>query len=218
MSKRTLARAGGLAAILTGLFWGFTLPLIATQATDDPVGLRYDDFNRWLTLPLALLLVTLIALRVLLGRRLPARGRLGTTLAAAGSALMLLGNLVEFWVVMLTDDYVAAIADERRVDEWAGSTVGWIGFLAGVLLLLVGGVLVALAAQRARALPAWVGVILAATAPALLAAAVLWASSVEATIVVAVALGLAWNALGLWMRARATGLAEAAFVATQPRV
>jgi len=218
VSKRTLARAGGLAAILTGLFWGFTLPLIATQATDDPVGLRYDDFNRWLTLPLALLLVTLIALRVLLGRRLPARGRLGTTLAAAGSALMLLGNLVEFWVVMLTDDYVAAIADERRVDEWAGSTVGWIGFLAGVLLLLVGGVLVALAAQRARALPAWVGVILAATAPALLAAAVLWASSVEATIVVAVALGLAWNALGLWMRARATGLAEAAFVATQPRV
>lgn len=61
------------------------------------------------------------------------------------------------------------------------------------------------------------GIVLAATAPALLAAAVLWASSVDATIVVAVALGLAWNALGLWMRARATGLAEAAFVATEPR-
>jgi len=218
VSKRTLARAGGLAAILTGLFWGFTLPLIATQATDDPVGLRYDDFNRWLTLPLALLLVTLIALRVLLGRRLPGRGRLGTTLAAAGSALMLLGNLVEFWVVMLTDDYVAAIAEGRRVDEWTGSTVGWLGFLAGVLLLLVGGGLVAVAAQRARALPAWAGIVLAATAPALLAAAVLWASSVEATIAVAAVLGLAWIALGLWMRSHATGLAEDAVVTSEPRV
>ena len=61
------------------------------------------------------------------------------------------------------------------------------------------------------------GIVLAATAPALLAAAVLWASSVDATIVVAVALGLAWNALGLWTRARTTGLAEPAFVATEPR-
>jgi hypothetical protein len=218
VSRRTLARVGGLAAILAGIFWGFTLPLIATQATDDPVGLRYDDFNRWLTLPLALLLVTLVVLGALLGRRLPAQGTLGTTLAALGAGLMLLGNLVEFWAVMLTDDYVAAIAEDRRVDEWVGSTIGWLGFLIGVFLLLVGGSLVALAAQRARALPAWVGVILTATAPALLAAAVLWASSVEATIVVAVALGLAWNALGLWMRARATGLAEAAFIATEPRV
>ena len=217
MSKRTLARVGGLAAILAGIFWGFTLPLIATQATDDPVGLRYDDFNRWFTLPLALSLVTLLALRVLLGRRLPRSGQVGTALAAGGAALMLLGNLVEFWLVFLTDDYVSAIAEGRRVEEWAGSTVGWLGFLAGIALLLVGGSLVALAAQRARALPAWAGVVLAATAPALLAAAVLWASSVEATIVVAIALGLAWNALGIWMRARATGLAEAAFVATEPR-
>jgi len=217
VSKRTLARAGGLAAILTGIFWGFTLPLIATQATDDPVGLRYDDFNRWLTLPLALLLVTLVALRVLLGRRLPGRGRLGTTLAAAGSALMLLGNLVEFWLVMLTDDYVAAIAEERNVAEWAGSTVGWVGFLVGVLLLLVGGVLLALAAQRARALPSWAGLVLAGTAPALLAAFTLWSSSVEATIAVAAVLGLAWIAFGLWMRARATGLAEDAVVTSEPR-
>lgn len=217
MSKRTLARAGGLAAILAGLFWGFTLPLIATQATDDPVGLRYDDFNRWLTLPLALLLVTLIALRVLLGRRLPRGGRLGTTLAAAGSALMLLGNVVEFWAVMLTDDYVAAIAEERNVAEWGGSTVGWLGFLGGVLLLLAGGVLLALAAQRAGALPSWAGLVLAGTAPALLAAAVLWSSSVEATIAVATPLGLAWIALGLWIRSHATGLAEDAVVTSEPR-
>jgi len=217
VSRRTIARVGGLAAILAGIFWGFTLPLIATQATDDPVGLRYDDFNRWLTLPLALLLVTLVALHVLLRGRLPRSGRLGTALAAGGAALMLLGNLVEFWAVMRTDDYVAAIAEERNVEEWAGSTVGWIGFLAGVLLLLVGGILVALAARRARALPSWVAVVLAATAPVLLLAFVLLGASVEATIVAAAALGLAWTALGLWMRARATGLAEAAFVTTEPR-
>lgn len=217
MSKRTLARFGGLAALLAGVFWGFTLPLVATQATEDPVGLRYDDFNRWLTLPLALLVVTVLCVRALVAGRLPRGGRVGATLALAGSALMLLGNMIEFWVVFLTEDYVSAIAERRNVDEWAGSIGGWLLFLVGVVLLLVGGALVAFAAWRARALPAWAGLVLAGTAPALLVAFSLWAATVEGTIVVAAALGLAWIAFGLWLRGRGTGAEEDVVVSSEPR-
>ncbi len=204
MDARSAARLGGLAAIVSGVFWGFALPLIATQATDDPVGMRYDDFNRWLTLPLALLVAALAAFRAVQLPQVDRTGRWGAALALAlaGTIVMLVGNVVEFWLVIFTDTYVAAIAEGRpEFEEWAGSTVGWLVFLAGTLLLLVGGVLLGVAVWRGGTLPAWTGVVVALTAPLILLAFVVRAISVEATIAVAVVLGLAWIALGLRLRA-----------------
>lgn len=213
VSGRSLARFGGLAAIVSGVLFAFGLPLVATQATDDPVGLRYDDFNRWLTLPLALLVAALVAVRGAQSERLGPRGRLGATLAIVGAGAMLLGNLVEFWLVFFTDDYVAAIADERReLDEWVGSTVGWLLFLAGAFLLLVGGILLGVETWRAHALPVWVGAVVASTAPLLLAAFVAWSISVEATIVLALVLGIAWVAVGLRLRTGPRGAPREAVV------
>ena len=40
-------------------------------------------------------------------------------------------------------------------EEWEGSTVGWLTFLAGTLLLLVGGIVVGVATLRAKVLPGW---------------------------------------------------------------
>lgn len=205
MSRRTLARLGGLAAILAGVFWAFTLPLIATQATLDPTGLRYDDFNRWRTLSLLLVVATLVLLRALTGTRLPRAGRLGWTVALAGASLMVLGNLVEFWLIFLTDDFVTPIAEDRNVDEWVGSTIGWLIFLAGLALLLAGSIPFSAAASRAGALPLWAGFALVTTAPLLLAAIVMWSRTVLGTTVVGVILALAWIALGLALRAGPAG-------------
>ena len=200
MSRRSLARFGGLAAIVGGVLWAFGLPLVATQATDDPVGPRYDDFNRWLTLPLGLLVAALAAVRGVQLDRLGPRGRLGATLALVGAGAMLLGNLVEFWLVFFTDDYVSALTDRPGRDEWVGSVVGGLLFLAGAFLLLLGGILLGIETWRAETLPVWVGVVVAATAPLLLAAFVAWSLSVQATIAVAVVLALGWIAVGLRLR------------------
>jgi hypothetical protein len=202
MTARSVARFGGLAAIVGGVFFALALPLVATQATDDPVGLRYDDFNRWLTLPLALLVVALAAVRSVQGARLEGPWRWGAWIALGGAALAVVGNVAEFWLVFFTDEYVSAIREDRpELDEWAGSTIGWFTVLAGLVLLFAGGLLFGAATWRAGVLPAWVGVAVAATSPLLFLAFILWARSVPATIAVALVLGLTWIAVGLRLRA-----------------
>ncbi len=202
MSARSVARFGGLAAIVGGVFFALALPLVATQATDDPVGLRYDDFNRWLTLPLVLLVVALAVVLGVQGARVAGAGRVGAWIALAGASLVVVGNVIEFWLVFFTDEYVSAIREDRPgLEEWVGSTIGWFTVLAGLLLLLAGGLAFGAATSRGRVLPAWVGAVLALTSPLLAFAFLLWARSVPATIVVALVLGLAWIAVGLRLRA-----------------
>jgi hypothetical protein len=206
MTARSVARFGGLAAIVGGVFFALALPLVATQATADPVGLRYDDFNRWLTLPLALLTVALAAVRGVQGARLEGAWRWGAWIALGGAALVVLGNVVEFWLVFFTDEYVAAIGEDRpEVDEWVGSTIGRLTVLAGAAVLLVGGLVFGAATWRAPTLPPWTGVVVAATSPLLVLAFLVWSRSVEATIAVALVLGLAWIAVGLRLRAGPRG-------------
>lgn len=206
MSARSVARFGGLAAIVGGVFFALALPLVATQATDDPVGLRYDDFNRWLTLPLILLVLALAVVLSVQGARVAGAGRVGAWIALAGASLVVVGNAIEFWLVFFTDEYVSAIREDRPgLEEWVGSTIGWFTVLAGLVLLLAGGLAFGAATSRARVLPAWVGAVLALTSPLLAFAFLLWARSVPATIVVALVLGLAWIAVGLRLRAGPPG-------------
>jgi hypothetical protein len=186
----------GLAAIGSGIAWAVVLPLVATAASADPVGWRYDDWNRLLTLPLLLLLVSLVGIHRVAAERISAWGRRGGALALVGVGLMLVGNIVEFWLVLLTDADVFAIADPRGLDEWAGSTVGWLVFLLGSLLLLAGGVLLGVGTSRAGVFPSWAGFALGLTSPVLLIAFVLWSASVAATVAPALLLGGIWIALG----------------------
>jgi hypothetical protein len=109
---------------------------------------------------------------------------------------MLVGNVVEFWLVLASDAEVFAIAEPRGLDEWIGSTVGWLAFLLGSLVLLVGTVLLGIGTGRAGVLPAWTGFLLGLTAPLLLIAFVVWQASVAATVVPALLLGGAWAAIG----------------------
>lgn len=189
-------RWGGIAAILCGVGWAVGLPLVATAASADPVGWRYDDFNRVLTAPLLLVLLALAGVRAAQAERLTAWGRRGAWLALAGAAAMLVGNVVEFWLVLASDTEVFAIADPRGLDVWVGSTVGWLLFLLGALVLLAGGVLLGIGTGRAGVLPGWIGFLLGLTAPLLLISFAVWAASVAATVPPAVALGLSWVAIG----------------------
>jgi hypothetical protein len=191
-----MERWSGVAAIVAGIAWTVSVPLVASAASDDPVGLGYDDYNRLLALPLLLLLVALAGLRALQLRELTPWGRRGAVLALVGAGLLLLGHLIEFWAVLLTDDAVFAIAEDYGLDEWAGSTVGWLIFLGGALLLFVGGTVFGVATARARILPRWAGLVIAATAPLILAAFAAWGTSVPLAALFAGLLGLGWIALG----------------------
>jgi hypothetical protein len=191
-----MERWSGVAAIVSGIAWGVSLPLVASAASDDPVGLGYDEYNRLLTLPLLLLLVALAGLRTLQLPELSSWGRRGASLAVLGAGLLVLGNVIEFWAVLLSNDDVAAIATDRDLDEWAGSTIGWVVFLVGALLLFVGGIVFGVDTWHIRILPGWAGLVVAATAPLLLAAFVAGSTSVRLTAVFAGVLGLSWVALG----------------------
>jgi hypothetical protein len=142
----------GIFAAVAAAGWLVLYPLIATEAGDDPVGLRYDDWNRLLVVPLIAYLVVWLGLRDvdLWGRRI----------AVAGTALLVVGNVVEFWLVLVQEKDVFAIADARGEDAWAGSDAGWFLFLGGVVLALVGS---GMTAVRAVALSRLQRVILVLT-------------------------------------------------------
>jgi hypothetical protein len=191
-----MERWAGIAAIVGGIGWAVAAPLVASAAVHEPVGVGYDDYNRLLTLPLAFLVVALAGLRRLQLPELSPWERRGAAAALVGAALLVLGNVIEFWAVLFSDDAVYAIARDRGLDEWAGSTTGWLTFLAGAALLLAGGIVFGVATARARILPRWGGLVLAATAPLMLAAIGVWSESVLLTAAFAGALGLAWVVLG----------------------
>jgi hypothetical protein len=191
-----MERWSGVAAIVAGIAWGVSMPLVATAAMEEPVGLGYDDYNRLLALPLTLLLVVLAGLRALQLPELSAWGRRGALLALVGAALLVLGNLIEFWAVLLSDDAVFAIAEDRGLDEWAGSAVGWTVFLVGGALVFVGGCVFGAASADAGILPRWAALVVALTAPLMLAAFVASSSSLRLTAALAALLGLGWVAVG----------------------
>jgi hypothetical protein len=123
-----------LLAIATGAAWTIGVTLVAIQAVSDPVGMGYDAANRFLTLPL-LLLVTFAAL---LRTSPPGGSWRGVLVLVGGSVLMLAGNVLKFWAVLLSDSHTEKTA--VRLGESAvfwGSLVGWFIFLPGLLITVV---------------------------------------------------------------------------------
>ncbi len=147
-----LIRLSGLAAILGGVLWIAVRLLILLE----PPPFSYDAYNRMFTAPLLLLLVGLLGLSV---RRAGGRGRLartGIVAALAGCALLIAGNVAEFWLVLAQSKPNANAAYQSGAEEvWIGSEIGWMLFLLGFLILSIGLVLFGVAAVRANELPRW---------------------------------------------------------------
>jgi len=143
---------GGLAAILGGVLWIAVRVLVLLE----PPPFSYDAYNRMFVAPLLLLLVGLLGLsaRSAGGRRRLART--GTMAAVGGCALLIAGNVAEFWFVLMQSKPNANAAYQSGAEEvWIGSEIGWMLFLLGFLIMSIGLVLFGVAAVRANELPRW---------------------------------------------------------------
>jgi hypothetical protein len=151
-------------AVAAGTSWVLGVTLVATQADTDPVGSGYDDANRVMTVACSLLLASAVQA----WRHRQGRARLATVI---GTALMLLGNALEFIVLPLTGGTPDALATPGG-DTSPLSTGGFLVFAVGLLLVL--GACIAIAAglrQRSGA----DRLMIALTGPALVAGTALWA-------------------------------------------
>jgi hypothetical protein len=145
--------------MLGGLAWLLLIP--ATELHRRGL-LSYDDYNRLLAVPLVMFLFALLAAPRVLAAPGPL-ARSGFPAVATGVGLLLAGNLVEFYGVLLQDKPNAyAAAQTGASNHWIGSDIGWIIFGLGMLLLLLGGLITAVGLQRQRTQPFWV-VLFAAT-------------------------------------------------------
>lgn len=137
-SRARLDRALSALAVGTGALWTIAVTLVATQAGTDPVGAGYDAANRALTIPLLLL----VCYAALLRKSPPASSSKGPLVLMAGSALLLAGNVLEFWVVLLSGLHAEKTATRLGESEafW-GSSAGWMVFVAGMLLTIAAAVM-----------------------------------------------------------------------------
>ena len=90
-------RLGAVVTMGGGGSWVVLRPLIASTWGRTALGLTYEDYNRLMVAPLALLLAGSWGLRA---RYTPGAGRLagwGLGLLALGLAVSLAGVVIEFW-------------------------------------------------------------------------------------------------------------------------
>ncbi len=155
-------------AVATGALWTLGVTLVATQAGSDPVGAGYDAANRVLTLSLVLL----VGFAVLLRTSPPGGSGKGSMALVVGSVLLLAGNVLEFWMVLLSDlhtEKTALLLGEP--EAFWGSAAGWMLFALGML------VTIAAAAMLGRAVGGMRGGLLFVLAVVGLSATGLWAVS-----------------------------------------
>jgi hypothetical protein len=155
-------------AVATGALWTVGVTLVATQAVSDPVGAGYDAANRALTLSLVLL----VGYAVLLRPSPPGGSTKGAVTLVVGSALLLAGNVLEFWLVLFSELHTEKTAERLGEPEafW-GSPAGWIVFVLGMLVTIAAAVLLGRAVGGLR------GAGLVALAIVGLSATGLWAVS-----------------------------------------
>jgi hypothetical protein len=179
MSSITTPRTRAAAAITAaGLAIG--VPITAISASADPVGPGYAPANRVLTVVWVALLVWMLGEAAM--TRAAGAPRLARALVA-GAAMLLLGNLIEFWVGLLQGRPVSAIATPRHEAAWVGSSIGYPVFFLGSVVLLVALAGAARARRRSGALGLGGALARPAFPIALTVAMVLWSSSVGAALV-----------------------------------
>jgi hypothetical protein len=172
----------GLLGLLGSLLW---LGLNTVLSPDwGPPGsanyLGYETISRLWAPAFALMLCGYMALYQRYPLRNTRLGRVGYRLAIAGLALMIAGNIAEFWF------FSELPYGSLNARSWA-----WISVLLGMLALLIGTALLGLAGWRGRALPGWVLVL-----PAFLL--LFFTQLIGGAWLALAVLGLAASALTLW--------------------
>ena len=151
MASQRLIRWSGLATMLGGLLFMVLWRLAGMAESTKVLGLTESAYGRMNTASLLLLTAGLAGL-YLYARQAGRFGRLGAAgfvLAFIGVALMVLGNVIEWWISDLM------FADVPLGEFKPGTHAGWGMFLIGLCVLAVGLVLVGIATIQAKALPRW---------------------------------------------------------------
>jgi hypothetical protein len=188
---------GRAAAILGGIAWLVLVPASELQRREL---LSYDGYNRMLAVPLLLFLVALLLVPRALAVRRPVP-RAGFRTAAAGTGLLLAGNLLEFYGVLLQDAPNAyAAAQTGATGHWLGSDIGWIVFSLGMFVLLAGGVVAATGLWRQHAWPPWLVAFTAALGAGVLAGNLFALESVFLSAAVLTPYATGWIAFGVHAR------------------
>ncbi len=114
----------------------------------------YEIFNRLMALPLACIGMGIVGMYLQQRRQLRVFGTVSFMVVLTGIALMLVGNIAEFW--LFTDSPYA---------EGSPRNLAWAIFLVGVLLTVMGSVFIGLATWCAKVFPRWSAVIFPITLP-----------------------------------------------------
>ncbi len=200
MKPDTVRSAGVPASTMGGIAWALLGPAAVLERNDV---LSYDTYNRLLTLPLFLCLVGFIAAEWLLRPR-TRPGTVGFVAVVLGLLLLLVGNVIEFWGVLLQSKPNAQTAHETGAAEyWIGSDIGWMMFGLGMLTVIVGGVVLALSVRRTLAVPAWATLFLGLLGVGILAGNLVVGAPFFLSIPVLGLYGAGWIALGRLLRRRA---------------
>ncbi len=200
MKPDTVRSAGVLACTAGGIAWALLGPAAVLERNDT---LSYDTYNRLLTLPLLLFLVGFSAAERLL-RPPTTTGTAGFVAVALGLLLLLVGNVIEFWGVLLQAKPNAQTAHETGAAEhWIGSDIGWMMFGLGMLTVIVGGAVLALSHWRTPTFPTWVTLFLGLLGVGVLAGNLFAGAPFFLSIPVLGLYGAGWIALGRLLRERA---------------
>jgi hypothetical protein len=188
--------------VLGGLGWLLLAPDAELARRDQ---LSYDAYNRLVAVPLLLFTVTLaLTPRVLAVRSRVARA--GLVVVAVGAGLLVLGNGIEFYGVLLQDRPNAYAGYQAGQESWIGSHVGWAVYLIGGLVLLAGSIAAAgLAFGRTR--PGWLTAFVAALAIGVLSGSFLGLGPAYVSAPVLALYAAAWIGFGRWLRRAGAGTA-----------
>ena len=185
MVSRRLIRWSGLAAMLGGLLFMVLGRLAGMAEATKVLGLTEGAYSRINTASLLLLTAGLAGLYARQAGRSGRLGVAGFVLAFMGLALMVLGNVIEWWISDLI------FADVPLGEFKPGAHAGWGSILIGLCVLAVGLVLIGIATIQAKVLPRWSRVLPLVTG-LLIAAGFL----VGSFGVIILSLGLGWMLLG----------------------
>ncbi len=123
--------------------------------------------------------------------------RAGLLVASVGSGLLLVGTLIEFYGVLLQDDLNAQAGHQAgRAEHWLGSHIGWLFFGAGMLVVLVGGLITALALRRRRTDATWLPLFAAGLGIGVLAGNLLGLAPAFLSVPVLALYGIGWISFG----------------------
>lgn len=183
------SRRSASVALVAGIGWLLLIPAAELHRRDM---LSYDGYNRLLAVPLILFAITLWRAPHVLPEQMK-RARLGFRIAAVGAGVLFVGNVIEFYGVLLQSEPNAYAAHEAGdASHWIGSDIGWLIFGVGMLTLFIGSVIAAIGLRGWGTAPRWLMLFTAALGIGVLAGNLFGLAPAIVSVPALAAYGVGW--------------------------